>query len=171
VFEGREEDNIYTADLIEALAAMEESPWGEWWWDFGADKPTQPAPRKLAKLLRPYGPKPDSVRIGETHKRGYRREDFLDPWTRFLPSPEEAGHPGQAGHPSIHTGKSVPDAVPDVPGHVPDTAAQIPLEQTDVPDVPDVPDISGIERERFCEGCRSHDDCAARGSCHWIESL
>jgi Protein of unknown function (DUF3631) len=78
IFEEREAERIATAELIRALSAVEESPWGEWWLDAKTDEPLKSGPRRLAQLLRPYGIRPSVVRIGTTTARGYRREDFVD---------------------------------------------------------------------------------------------
>jgi hypothetical protein len=81
-FEEREAERIATDDLIRALAGFEESPWGEWWLDKG-DEPLRSAPRRLAQLLRPYGVRSKDVRTNGSRK-GYKHEDFLDAWERFL---------------------------------------------------------------------------------------
>lgn len=79
------DNNIFTADLIRELAGFEESPWGEWWWDSSTLKTTRGAERRLANLLKPYGIRPQEVRIGAEHKKGYRWADFEDAWRRLLP--------------------------------------------------------------------------------------
>jgi len=67
-----------TATLLEALHAMEESPW--------ADLKGSPlAPRGLARLLGQYGITRRQIRIGSWNGSGYRREDFIDAWTRYPP--------------------------------------------------------------------------------------
>jgi uncharacterized protein DUF3631 len=85
IFDERKVERIATADLLRALAAVEESPWGEWWIDAKTDEPLKSGPRRLAQLLRPHGIRPSVVRIGMLTPRGYRRVDFLDAWERFLP--------------------------------------------------------------------------------------
>jgi hypothetical protein len=116
VFENREEDRIHTSDLIEALAAFEESPWGEWWWSSDVGKPTKGAPRRLAHLIKPYGPRSHDVRIGDKVAKGYREEDFLDPWTRFLPPPPENPlQARQALQPTRHGDSDVADVADVAP--------------------------------------------------------
>jgi Protein of unknown function (DUF3631) len=39
IFDERQAERIATADLIRAVAAIEESPWGEWWLDAKTDEP------------------------------------------------------------------------------------------------------------------------------------
>jgi Protein of unknown function (DUF3631) len=87
IFDERQAERIATADLIRAVAAIEESPWGEWWLDAKTDEPLKSGPRRLSQLLRPYGIRPGLVRIGTVVARGYRREDFLDAWERFAARP------------------------------------------------------------------------------------
>jgi hypothetical protein len=87
VFEDRNADQLATHDLIRSLARIDESPWGEWWIDQNGDEPNKSGPRRLAQLLRPYGIKPTTIRIGEVTPKGYRREAFADAWERFLPDP------------------------------------------------------------------------------------
>ncbi len=41
---------------------------------------------KLAAVLSPYGIKPSAFRVGNKNGRGYRRADFVDAWSRYLPS-------------------------------------------------------------------------------------
>jgi hypothetical protein len=80
--------------------------------------------RALAKLLRPYGIKPRSVReAGKADTaKGYHAEQFADVWPRYVdtehtratePVPEPA-QAAQAAHPSPDGNLDVPD-VPDVP--------------------------------------------------------
>jgi hypothetical protein len=71
-------DRMSSADLAEKLAAIEESPWGDW---YGKAIDA----RWLARKLKPFGIGPKVVRIGETTPRGYDVEDFHDAWARYLP--------------------------------------------------------------------------------------
>lgn len=108
-FAEREAERIATADLIRALAGFEESPWGEWWLDPKADEPTRSAARRLAQLLSPYGIRSNTVRSGDRVARGYKREDFLDAWERFLPARVEALQALQVLHPSVDAVRDVAD--------------------------------------------------------------
>jgi hypothetical protein len=78
IFEAQNVDRLSSADLATNLAAIETSPWGEW----SHGKPLSAA--KLARLLRPYGVVPHSIRIGDKTPKGYEREDFLDSFRRYL---------------------------------------------------------------------------------------
>jgi Protein of unknown function (DUF3631) len=86
VFDQREAERIATADLIDALGRFDESPWGEWWLDLKTDEPLRMAARRLAQLLRPFGIRSRVVRVEDKTPKGYRREDFVDAWERFLHS-------------------------------------------------------------------------------------
>jgi hypothetical protein len=86
VYEARTTDRIHTADLIAELATVEESPWRGRWWDVHEEAPKAEAPAALAKSLRCYGIRPEQIRIGSSSKKGYRREHFLDAWSRYLPA-------------------------------------------------------------------------------------
>jgi hypothetical protein len=78
IFTDRDVERLWTADVIEALVAIEESPWGD-------VRGKEVTPTYLAKLLRPFGIKPKPIRIGEEVQRGYFREDLTDAWSRYLP--------------------------------------------------------------------------------------
>lgn len=71
---------IATADLLEAINGDEELPFGGWRDGHGLDA------RALAKMLRPYGVKPHTVRIGETTHKGYHIDDLADVFARYLPA-------------------------------------------------------------------------------------
>ena len=79
VFEGRvDQPNISTAGLLSDLGEMAEAPWSDW---FGK----QITARQLAKWLNPYGIKSRGIRLGDQTPKGYRREDFIDAWSRYTP--------------------------------------------------------------------------------------
>jgi hypothetical protein len=72
-------DQLPSVVLIDRLVAIEESPWGEW---FGKAL----TPTGLAKLLKPFGVRPRSIRTATGTPKGYRREDLTDAWDRYTPS-------------------------------------------------------------------------------------
>lgn len=117
VFEERGEERIATADLLAALAGFEESPWAEWWLDATTGAPRPGASRRLAQLLHPYGIRSRVVRVEERTPRGYRREDFLDTWERFLPADAVAQQGQQAQHPAPHEASGVADVADVAQGH------------------------------------------------------
>jgi hypothetical protein len=75
-----EREAVGTADALEALNHDDELPFGAWRDGRGLDA------RTLAKLLRPYGVKPQTVRIGDETPKGYRRDALSEAWRRYLPS-------------------------------------------------------------------------------------
>jgi hypothetical protein len=79
IFEALTLDRISSAELADALHAIEESPWGEWY-----GKPI--TPRGIAKLLARFEIRPRTVRFDdETTPKGYKREQFEDAFARYLP--------------------------------------------------------------------------------------
>lgn len=76
----RKDGEITTAALLSELHAREESPWKR------LDRKGEPLDAAgLARLLRPFGPRPKSVRQGDTVVRGYLVAAFSDPFERYLP--------------------------------------------------------------------------------------
>ncbi len=79
VFEARQADRLFSDDLVEALIDMEERPWCEW-------KHGKPLTKNsLARLLKQYEIKSREIRIGLSHRKGYRIEDLCDAFERYLP--------------------------------------------------------------------------------------
>ena len=70
-------EKVFTRDLLASLNALEESPWGDWY-----GRPFDA--RRLAKTLRPYGPRSRKVNVDGTTLQGWQRADFEDPWNRYL---------------------------------------------------------------------------------------
>jgi 5S rRNA maturation endonuclease (ribonuclease M5) len=79
------DDELPTVTLLRALVERDDGPWGGWWGKEVDDgRPKGPAGR-LAKLLKPFGIKPEQIWTEEGKARGYRRAAFIDAWTRYLP--------------------------------------------------------------------------------------
>ncbi|WP_134679529.1 DUF3631 domain-containing protein [Paracoccus ravus] len=74
IFEAKRAERIGSTDLLNALCALEESPWSEW----RGGRPI--STRGIAKLLKPYGITPAQDRIGSF----YRPTDFADAFNRYL---------------------------------------------------------------------------------------
>jgi hypothetical protein len=74
------DDQLPTKAILEKLRAIDEAPWADL-----RGKPLND--RGLAARLRPYSIKRCTIRIGSTTHKGYRREDFVDAWRRYLPPP------------------------------------------------------------------------------------
>jgi hypothetical protein len=72
------EQAIFTEDLLTYLNGLDESPWGARRRGEGIDS------RGLARMLRPFGIKPRTVRIDDETKKGYQLEQFEDAFARYL---------------------------------------------------------------------------------------
>ena len=77
IFTTSTETRFHTSDLIERLAKIEESPWGDW-----HGKPI--TPQALSRLLRPYRIKTMPVWSGSRTVKGYKLEQFTDAFHRVL---------------------------------------------------------------------------------------
>lgn len=79
IFSDWTHDNIFSEYLTDALVGLEGRPWSEW-------RRGQPMTKNsLARLLKPYGIRPNTVRVGLTTQKGYPVGDFLESFTRYLP--------------------------------------------------------------------------------------
>jgi Protein of unknown function (DUF3631)/Bifunctional DNA primase/polymerase, N-terminal len=78
VFSEKGAASLKTSALIDELGKIEESPWGDWY-----GKPI--SAQSLSKLLRPYRIKTMPVWVDEKTVRGYKREQFVEAWNRYLP--------------------------------------------------------------------------------------
>jgi hypothetical protein len=79
-----DEDSLHTETILSGLHKIGESPWGDWY-----GRPLNP--RDLAGLLKPFSVSSVNVKLDRVTKKGYRREDLHEPWTRFLPPEQEGG--------------------------------------------------------------------------------
>jgi hypothetical protein len=79
IFIETETDRIRSADLLHKLISMEDRPWSQ-----------MPYTNKeitgleLAKMLKPYGVRPDQVRFGDLTAKGYMRQSFETAF-RYIP--------------------------------------------------------------------------------------
>jgi putative DNA primase/helicase len=78
VFRAVESDRIPSVDLVAALAAMEERPWGEW------NRGGPITPIQVAALLRPWRIAPKTIRFSAGSAKGYLVADFGDAFGRYL---------------------------------------------------------------------------------------
>jgi hypothetical protein len=70
-------DAIQTATIIEKVNADEQLPFGEYRMGQGLTA------HSVAKLLRPFAIRPHNVSADTGQAKGYRREQFLDAWSRY----------------------------------------------------------------------------------------
>jgi hypothetical protein len=82
-------DKLSSSELLGKLAQDETLPWGE----FSNGRPLTPI--GLARLLKPLGICPGTIRLEKETAKGYLKENFADAWTRYLPSPLSAVTPSQ----------------------------------------------------------------------------
>ncbi len=77
------EERMHTETILARLHEMDEAPWPDWY-----GHPL--TPRDLARLLKPFGVSSADVKIDGVTKKGYKREDLHEQWTRLAP-PEPGG--------------------------------------------------------------------------------
>jgi putative DNA primase/helicase len=84
-------DRITSQDLADTLAQMEGTRWPE----YGrAGRPV--TPNQVARLLRPFGVQPGTIRLPEGGTlKGYYLASFADAFARYLPSPPENPPPNR----------------------------------------------------------------------------
>jgi hypothetical protein len=80
IFEQERVDRLSTEKLIRGLCADDERPWNDY-----QDQDGRISDRQLARLLRPFGIAPKSIRIGDKTPKGYKRSCFDDAFDRYLP--------------------------------------------------------------------------------------
>jgi len=81
VFQEAGVPDLSSEDLTARLRQLDESPWGAFELNQNA----------LGRRLRTWAVKPGRIRVGEGGRqvRGYRLQDLLDPFTRYLPEPSD----------------------------------------------------------------------------------
>jgi Protein of unknown function (DUF3631) len=84
---------ISTADLLASINFDEELPFGAWNECRGIEA------RRLARLLRPYGIRPKSIRVGDGTPKGYTLDDLQDAFARYLAQPQQAQQAQQSKPP------------------------------------------------------------------------
>jgi putative DNA primase/helicase len=80
VFREKKTERLKTDMLVTALVAMSDRPWPTF------DKGRWITPAGVARMLRPYGIAPETIRFGEETAKGYRLAAFEDAFARYLPS-------------------------------------------------------------------------------------
>ena len=120
VFDANGEDRLATGKLLERLREPDDAPWRSL-----RGEPLDA--NKLARLLKPYGIRPEKLREGSGTFRGYRRASFEDAWERYVPAtPENPEHPEQVEHRRVYAGSRVPSCF-RYPEHRSYPERQIPL--------------------------------------------
>jgi hypothetical protein len=122
---------IFTADLLQQLAADEESLFAEWW-DVDRAKPARGAPRELASLLRPFEIHSKKVKIDGRALQGYHWAAFEDAFSRY--PGQKSGTSGTLAQPSQKQATLIRNQEPAGSGF---EEGSNPHECTEVPEVPD----------------------------------
>jgi len=154
VFKKGDETQLATATLIDRLTAIEEAPWAS----YRINAPI--TPRSLAGLFRPYGIRPRDLRIDDKALKGYRAEDFVDAWRRYLPTaPPAQTYPETLPAPSSRDIRDIPLSMPLPAAFASATGASLSrkgnshvwLNHADVADVADTSNALGQPACRYPE--------------------
>ena len=81
LFEEHRTDRLPSAEICEALVAMEDRPWAEW----GKRNSKPITPNALARQLGKYNIRPKPRRRGVDVFKGYLLDEFQDAFSRYLP--------------------------------------------------------------------------------------
>ncbi len=85
VFAEKKVDRLKSEALATALHMMSDRPWPTF------DRGRMMTPAGIARMLRPFGITPETIRFGEETAKGYRLSAFEDAFARYLPSEGVAG--------------------------------------------------------------------------------
>lgn len=111
----RTDGEITTEALLLELHSREESPWKK------LHKGEPLDPRGLARLLKPFGIRPRTIRQGKGTPRGYLIPTFFDPFERYLPP----GTPGETSATVQQSNAGAVESVLDDPKHDPKHGAAV----------------------------------------------
>jgi hypothetical protein len=132
---------LYSATMVEKLLELEDGGWSDWNYGRGLNQ------RGLAKLLRPFEIKPDSVRVGndQTTRKGYRVEWFHDAWDRYCPHLRNSRSERSAAGQNPNEQGNTAGAQPEQAGVFRSGSAAAPNRKpaltSSVPTAPAVPDV------------------------------
>jgi hypothetical protein len=80
ILAAKDADRIPSQELAASLAELEGSAWAEWRGSMPLSK------YQLARLLRPFGIQPATIRIGNKTQKGYIKAQFQDTFARYASS-------------------------------------------------------------------------------------
>jgi hypothetical protein len=173
---------LFTKTILDALHAMEESPWNDLNGK-GLDA------RGLALRLRQYGIKRKQVREGEQTNKGYARADLVDAWDRYLPQAAEretsetketseqyqganvsdvSDGPENVSHGSSSSASDVSDQAPNVSHGSLNAGPKSPTKSTSVSDVSDVSHLADEERRTSDDHTCAQCNGAIDGTERWV---
>lgn len=133
LFESQKSGKLFSENIVAAFGDMEDRPWPEW----RNGKPI--TKRQFANLLKDFGIRPRSIRLGGTVSKGYWKEDFQDAFARYLPVQNDTPL-----HPSNTDGNSRPQNVT----HQFDVTDQSCLKSAEILDCNGVTDCEASPQER-----------------------
>jgi putative DNA primase/helicase len=108
VFRERAVPRIFTEDILACLYARDDRPWREW-------RNGNPLTAiQLARLLKPFGIRPRSIRDGAGSAKGYELTAFADAFRRYLA--RDPSHPSQTKQGGLLRDSSTRHAIGTVPG-------------------------------------------------------
>jgi hypothetical protein len=82
VFNGRGAEKLFTREVLDGLSCFESRPW------HSMRRGKEMTEAWLAQRLRPYGIKPQTIRVGDDVGRGYVAADFTESLKRYVPKAE-----------------------------------------------------------------------------------
>jgi hypothetical protein len=136
IFLGMSALQMASENIVAHLTAMEDRPWPEW----RQGKPM--SKHQLARALAPFGIRPTTIRQGDTTPKGYRREEFEEAWSRYLPpdtplSAQAGGFDPQHRHNQGNSGASAENQTATPGARVADEKSPKPAENLDCGGVAD----------------------------------
>ena len=137
---------LWTVTIIEQLAKLDEAPWADWYGQRITD-------RGVAKLLRPYGIRSRDVKLNETVRKGYRREDLHDAWQRYSTPARPSATSATAQVNPVADGSGVADSAPA-------SATPLPSATRLTSEVAEVAEVAARMRESGQVRC---SNCGASG--------
>jgi len=96
---------LSTETILEALVDNDDGPWARWW-SVDSDHARRSAASGLARHLKPFGIRSTKIKLDGVALRGYRRESFVEPWSRYV-SPKMEPTPTD-GIPQVAPTSAVP---------------------------------------------------------------
>lgn len=76
-------DRMHGDELVPALVAMENRPWGEW--GYRTQKPITKT--QIAAILKPFGIVPKQMKLGDVNRNGYALKDLNPVLSRYSQGP------------------------------------------------------------------------------------
>ena len=127
VFADKNEDEITSAAMVEALVKLEGHPWAE------IRHGKELTPNTLARMLKPFGIGPENISIGPKRAKGYRARQFEDAFGRYLlPPSNQSVHPYAAAESCGSPGDEQPYTGFNAYGLKPSKNGAKPPQRTDV---------------------------------------